>query len=103
MLILSRNDVETDLRVSTSEGTEEAIRYRDKFYTLRRIFKTFQEAAVTCRQDLEGGILSIVVREQDAVGVWTLMSDQERVPLAQPSPPRSTLAEGSRQRLVSRV
>ena len=76
MLILSKADVESNLLVATSWGAEEAIRYRGQFFTLRRIFVNFQEAVLTCRRDLEAGILSIVVRDADNVKVWTLLSDE---------------------------
>ncbi len=71
MLILTRADVEADLLMATSGDSQETIQYRGQSYVLRGIFINFQEAVLSCRRDLEVGILSIVVREDDAVRVWT--------------------------------
>lgn len=89
MLILSRADVEADLLVATSWGSEEAIRYRGQFYTLRRIFINFQEAVLTCRRDLEAGIFSIVVREDETVKVWTRVLEEGSAPQPLREFPRS--------------
>lgn len=69
MLLLSRKDID-DTRLPAFPSDSPIIRYRDRQYVIRDAYAKLQDAIRRCREDLDQGLFSIVVCDQDRFGVW---------------------------------
>lgn len=74
MVILTFEDVNPGFMASTAAGILQVIQYQGKFYAIRKVFRQLQEAIDTCRQDLDEGFCSIVVRHGAQAEVWAVLS-----------------------------
>lgn len=74
MVILTFEDVNSGFTASTTVGILQVVQFQGKFYAIRKVFRRLQEAIDTCRQDLEEGFCSIVVRHGAQAEVWAALS-----------------------------
>ncbi len=73
MLLLSRKDID-DTRLSALPTDPPIICYRNRQYAIRHAYAKLQDAVRRCREDLDQGLFSIVVCDQDRFGVWGQLS-----------------------------
>ncbi len=79
MLVLSRADVDDDVQIQTSNGSLEGIGYRGHRFVIRQAYSRLQDAVLACRNDLDGGGLSIVVQDNNRFGVWSELPSRQPV------------------------
>lgn len=76
MVILTFEDVNHGFMASTATGILQVIQFQGKFYAVRKVYHQLQEAIDKCRQDLEEGFCSIVLRHGRQVEVWAALSKE---------------------------
>ncbi|NJK33912.1 MAG: hypothetical protein HC919_02615 [Oscillatoriales cyanobacterium SM2_2_1] len=72
MVFLSQQEV-SKVQLKTPWGIEEAIRYLGRLFLPTNEYTALPEALTACRRDLDAGLLSIVVAEQNVVRLWCLV------------------------------
>ncbi len=94
MVILTFEDVNPGFMATTAAGILQVVQFQGKFYALRKAYRHLQEAIDTCRQDLDEGFCSIVVRHGDQAEVWAVLSREIPVdPFAEVSQAPATPAQ----------
>lgn len=76
MVILTFEDVNQGYMASTAAGLLQVIQFQGRFYAVRKAYRQLQEAIDGCRQDLEEGFCSIVLRHGHQVEVWGALSKE---------------------------
>ncbi len=74
MIILSLSEIES-AHFPTPWGHEKGISYLGKTFLPINIHVNQQEAITACRQDLDLGMLSIIVDEGDYISQWWYFSE----------------------------
>jgi hypothetical protein len=74
MIILSLSEIQAT-NFSTPWGSEQGIRYLGKTFLPINTHANQQEAIAACRQDLDLGMLSIIVDEGDHISQWWHFSE----------------------------
>ncbi len=70
MLVLATSDVDQATQFQTRDGQQSGIRYRGHDFINRQSHPRLQDAIKACRHDLDHGVLSIIVQDQNQFGVW---------------------------------
>jgi hypothetical protein len=74
MIILSLSEIQAT-NFSTPWGSEQGICYLGKTFLPINTHANQQEAIAACRQDLDLGMLSIIVDEGDHISQWWYFSE----------------------------
>lgn len=74
MIILSSSQIQT-ANLSTPWGQEKGIYYLGKTFLPIDVHTNPQDAIAACRQDLDSGMVSIIVDEGDRISLWWHFSD----------------------------
>ena len=74
MIILSSSEIQTT-NLLTPWGQEKGIHYLGKTFLPIDVHTSQQDAIAACRQDLDAGMVSIIVDEGDRLSLWWHFSD----------------------------
>lgn len=74
MIILSLSEIQP-INLPTPWGNEKGIYYLGKTFLPIDVHATQQAAIAACRQDLDAGMMSIVVDEGDRTSLWWYFSE----------------------------
>ncbi len=74
MLILSVTDV-IPVTLSTPWGKEDGIRYGRSAFLPVQTYPNIAAAIESCRKDLDAGLMSIIVKDGNKVGLWCPLPD----------------------------
>ncbi|PZO38714.1 MAG: hypothetical protein DCF19_16055 [Pseudanabaena frigida] len=77
MIILSLSDIQPT-SFQTPWGREMGICYLGKTFLPIDVHSNQQEAIAACRQDLDAGMMSIVVDEGDRVSLWWYFAEIQK-------------------------
>jgi hypothetical protein len=63
-MILLKDSSNLEVDLDTTWGRERAIHYLDWFFLLTNTYSSLKEAIAACRNDLDAGLMSIVVEDK---------------------------------------
>lgn len=77
MFILSLADLDTSFPNLTPALAVQTVAYGGKFFTLHSAYQHIQDAIRNCRQALDAGLCSIVVRDPEHAKAWVAFATSD--------------------------